>query len=247
MRLRGRAIQIDVYFTLLYYQNCLSYGHPIIHLVRYFWVTVIKVLGARKTGTWVNVTDQKRPVTIRNASLAQILHCFYSSSTVPTLTFVLTAWVNWQTRVTRREQCAIKQGNIVTAKFIARVYSVGIFVQRSAARFAWRDHKHTSSVTAMLQKLQWDSLQERRAHSRVIMLYRIRNDLVGIPASTYLQPVTSHTRGSETRYRQIQCNTNLYSYTFFPTAICLWNTLPVDVCQLPPARFKTQLDSVQLM
>ena len=37
---------------------------------------------------------------------------------------------------------------------------------------------------------------------------------------------------------------NVYSYTFFPTAICLWNTLPVDVCQLPPARFKTQLDSV---
>jgi len=120
-------------------------------------------------------------------------------------------------------------------------------VQRSAARFACRDHKHTSSVTAMLQKLQWDSLQERRAHSRVIMLYRIRNGLVAIPASTYLQPVTSHTRGSETRYRQIQCNTNVYSYTFFPTAICLWNTLPVDVCQLPPARFKTQLDSVQLM
>ena len=120
-------------------------------------------------------------------------------------------------------------------------------VQRSAARLACRDHKPTSSVTAMLQKLQWDSLQERRAHSRVIMLFRIRNSLVAIPASSYLQPVKSHTRRSETRCRQIQCNTNVYSHTFFATAICLWNTLLVDVCQLPPAWFRTQLDSVELV
>jgi len=107
-------------------------------------------------------------------------------------------------------------------------------VQRSAARFTCCDFKRTSSVTAMLQKLQWDSLQQRRARSRVLMLYRIRNGLVAIPASAYLHPATTHTRGSETRYRQIQCNTNTYSHTFFPTAICLWSTLPVDVCQLPP-------------
>ena len=32
---------------------------------------------------------------------------------------------------------------------------------------------------------------------------------------------------------QIQCRTNTYSHTFFPRPFCLWNTLPVDVCQLP--------------
>ena len=30
----------------------------------------------------------------------------------------------------------------------------------------------------MLEKLQWDSLQQRRARSRVLMLYRIRDGLV---------------------------------------------------------------------
>jgi len=121
--------------------------------------------------------------------------------------------------------------------------------QPSAARFTCCDFKRTSrsSVTAMLQKLQWDSLQQRRARIRVFMLYRIRSGLVAIPASAYLQPATVHTRGSETRYRQIQCNTNAYSHTFFLTAICLWNTLPVDVCQLPPDSFKAQLYLVQLM
>jgi len=59
--------------------------------------------------------------------------------------------------------------------------------------------------------------------------------------------ITSSTLTVNDKAIDEQCNTNVYSYTFFPTAICLWNTLPVDVCQLPPARFKTQLDSVQLM
>jgi len=113
----------------------------------------------------------------------------------------------------------------------------------SEARFTCYDFKSTSSVTAMLQKLQWDSLQQRRAHSRVLMLYRIHNGLVAIPASAYLQPATAHTTGSETPLSQ--CNTNAYNHTFFPTAICLWNTLPVDVCQLPPDSFAAQLNSTQ--
>jgi len=84
-------------------------------------------------------------------------------------------------------------------------------VQRSEARrFTCCDFKRklTSSVTAMLQTLQWDSFQQRRARSRVLMLYRIHNGFVAIPASAYLQPSTAHIRGSVTRYRQIQCNTN---------------------------------------
>jgi len=97
----------------------------------------------------------------------------------------------------------------------------------------------TSSVTAMLQKLQWDSLQQWRARSRVLMLYRIRNGLIAIPAAAYLAPVPICTRRFETRYVQIQW----YSQTFFPSAVRLWNTMPVDVCQLSPDSFKTHLNS----
>jgi len=120
-------------------------------------------------------------------------------------------------------------------------------VQRSAARFTCRDYKRTSSITAMLQKLQYDSLQLRQARSRVLMLYRVRYSLVAIPASVYLQPVAAYTIGSGARYRQLQCCTNTYSQTFFPSTICLWNTLPVDVCQLPPDSFKARLNTIQLM
>jgi len=62
----------------------------------------------------------------------------------------------------------------------------------------------------MQQKLQWDSSIEPTA---VLILYRIHNGLVAIPASTYLQPATVHTSMSKTRYRQVQCNTNVYSHT----------------------------------
>ena len=55
-------------------------------------------------------------------------------------------------------------------------------VQRSAARFVCRDYQRTSSVTAMLQSLVWESLQQR-ACSRVLMLYSIPNGLVDIPAA----------------------------------------------------------------
>ena len=69
----------------------------------------------------------------------------------------------------------------------------------------------TSSGTAVLQKLQWNSLQQRRAHSKVLMLYWIRNDLVAIPVAAYLEPVLICTRRFETRCVQIQCNTGTYS------------------------------------
>ena len=70
-----------------------------------------------------------------------------------------------------------------------------------------------------------------------------RNGLVAIPAAAYLEPVPTCIRRFETRYVQIQCNTGTYCQTFFPSAIWLWNTLPVDICQLSPESFKTHLNS----
>jgi len=61
-------------------------------------------------------------------------------------------------------------------------------------------YNHSISVTTVLQKLQWDSLHQRRACSRVLMPYHIRNGLVAIPALVCLQPTVVHTRGFETSY-----------------------------------------------
>jgi hypothetical protein len=45
-------------------------------------------------------------------------------------------------------------------------------VQRRAARFATGDYQRTNSVTAMLQQLQWQTLQSGRAYAQTVMMYR---------------------------------------------------------------------------
>ena len=106
---------------------------------------------------------------------------------------------------------------------------------------------HLSSVTTMLQSLGWKSLQQRQAYSRVMMLYRIRNGLVDIPATTFLKPVPVCTRGHETRYMQMRYSSSMYGQNFFPCAIQMWNSLPTEVYQLSPDSFKAQLSGIALV
>ena len=62
-------------------------------------------------------------------------------------------------------------------------------VQRSCARYVTSDFKRESSVTAMIQNRQWQSLQSRRLLSRLHMMYGIRNDLVDINWKQHLTQV----------------------------------------------------------
>ena len=67
-------------------------------------------------------------------------------------------------------------------------------VQRRSARFVYNDFRLTTSVTPMLNELNWEPLQERRAQYKVIMMYRIMHGLVDIP-TTHLTPQTTLVRG----------------------------------------------------
>ena len=59
-------------------------------------------------------------------------------------------------------------------------------VQRRAAKCATRDYKYTSSVTAMLNDLNWRPLDQRRIDNILLMMYKVTYDLVAIPAPEYL-------------------------------------------------------------
>ena len=54
-------------------------------------------------------------------------------------------------------------------------------VQRRAARWVKRDYSRTSSVTAMLQSLNWRRLDLRRIDNRLSVMYKITHDLVANP------------------------------------------------------------------
>ena len=81
------------------------------------------------------------------------------------------------------------------------------------------------SVTAMLDKLQWPTLSDRRYYLTAAMMYKIVHNLVAIEATSYLTPITSATRGHLKRYLHIQTRTNAYYHSFFPSAVRIWNNL----------------------
>ena len=119
-------------------------------------------------------------------------------------------------------------------------------VQRRSARFVTGDYRQTSSVSSMLQQLNWPTLQERRATQKTVMMYRIVNHLVAIP-TTCLIPTAVTMRGHNQRFLVPFARTQTYQYSFFPSGIRLWNNLPqtiVDCNSLD--HFKQELQTVYL-
>ena len=100
-------------------------------------------------------------------------------------------------------------------------------VQRRAARFTLGDYHPRHSVTQMLHSLKWQSLYERRAQLKVIMLYRILHGLIAIPPEPpYIYPATRSSGRRQAQFRQQCCRISSFQNSFFPSTICLWNQLP---------------------
>ena len=70
-------------------------------------------------------------------------------------------------------------------------------VQRRAARFVTSDYNRTSSVTVMLDNLNWSTLISRRQTSRLCLLYKIIYNLVDVTLPNYITPATRFTRGND--------------------------------------------------
>ena len=129
-----------------------------------------------------------------------------------------------------------------TSKATSKVESV----QRSAARYVMNNYSRRSSVTTMIDELQWKTLQHRRAVSKVTMMYQITNQLIDIP-DDQLVPLNTPTRGHSKRLLIPRSRTSLLKDTFFPNTIRLWNGLPEKVVTSPSIDiFKTRVRDVVL-
>ena len=92
-------------------------------------------------------------------------------------------------------------------------------VQRHAARYTTNCYHNTSSVTDMLQELDWESLESRRTKIELTLLFKFVNDLVDIPASTYLTPANTQTRTFHTKkLMQIASKYDAFKYIQFLSA-----------------------------
>ena len=95
-------------------------------------------------------------------------------------------------------------------------------------------HEHTSSVTDMLEDLNWDTLETRRSKSQVTMMFKIINGLVDIPAADFVTPASTRTRSHHgKKLRQYATSTDTLKYSFFPCTIPLWNSLPATLAEAP--------------
>ena len=102
-------------------------------------------------------------------------------------------------------------------------------VQRRAARYCTNRYHNTSSVTDMLQDLNWETLESRRTKLQLVVMYKIINDLVDIPCDAYLTPATTQTRAIHLKkLRQYPTRTDTFKYSFFPRTIPVWNSLPAS-------------------
>ena len=87
-------------------------------------------------------------------------------------------------------------------------------VQRRVTQFVKGDYSRTSSVTAMLADLQWNTLQQWRMQSKTVVLYRVVHKLVSIPVKPFLIPKRA-SRGHNMRYAIPRSTVNAHLYSKF--------------------------------
>ena len=104
-------------------------------------------------------------------------------------------------------------------------------VQRFASRMCLKTWQY--QYPDMLDLLNLPKLETRRKVAKLSMMYKIVNSLVVFPESSAIfQPVhnfypTRSTHNSS--YCPIQAHTSRFLYSYFPSTISLWNSLPHNI------------------
>ena len=85
-------------------------------------------------------------------------------------------------------------------------------------------------MTNILTTLNWPSLESRRTNNRLVLFYKIVNNIVAMDMNIYLQPYTRQSRHYHSQaFHLVQSTNDTYKYSFFPNTVYLWNTLPQNV------------------
>ena len=101
-------------------------------------------------------------------------------------------------------------------------------IQRRAARFVQGDYKQTSSVTAMIDNLEWPSLEERRKQLRINYLIKIMTGKVAVKQDLLIPATNRLRRTHNCQLKIIPSSKDYRKYSFFVRTIRDWNALPAD-------------------
>ena len=119
-------------------------------------------------------------------------------------------------------------------------------VQRRAARFTLNRYHNTSSVNSMLKELDWTTLKQRRENDRLVMMYKIHNNLAHLSAQDYITQATHSTRSAQPHsYQMPYSRTESHRQSFFPRTVRKWNSLPSEIVAAPSVgAFRNRLPTV---
>ena len=113
-------------------------------------------------------------------------------------------------------------------------------VQRRAARLVTCNFSRYTRVTPILQQLNWTPLRERRARTKVTILYKAMHNLIEIPTQ-HLSYTTGATRQAHNLYIPY-ANTDTFKHSFFLSTSRLWNKIPLETRNAPTlSAFQTGL------
>ena len=122
-------------------------------------------------------------------------------------------------------------------------------VQLAAARIVTGAFTGTANAK-LYEELGWQTLAKRRENSKLIQMYKIVNNLVPntlqsiIHGNTNSEIPTYNTRQSSDLPR-FRTRTDLFSKSFFPSTVRLWNALPLEIRNSPSlAQFKSKLQNI---
>ena len=122
-------------------------------------------------------------------------------------------------------------------------------------RLNWRSlesrrnrQRNTSSVSDMLQRLNWRSLESRRKDARLCMMFKIDRRLVAISKEPRLQLARRKTTRLQ-HYRAFQiitCRTDKRKMSFFPRTVKDWNALAPHIIDSETLEaFKASVSSME--
>ena len=107
-------------------------------------------------------------------------------------------------------------------------------VQHRAARYVTNNpHRRLGqqiSITKKIKELGWQPLEERRRNNRLVLLFKVSNNLVEVPSQYHpILRVPQPSRGNNCQYLRPQAEVDTFSNSFLPRTISDWNRLSASV------------------
>ena len=118
-------------------------------------------------------------------------------------------------------------------------------VQHRAARYVYNTYSRYSSVTAMLQSLDWETLESRKFNMHLCIIYKAYYNMAMFPLLDYATPVTLQTQGNNIKFILPHCSKDVFTHCFLPAALRGWNAIPQSAVEATSLElFKASLPGV---